>query len=102
GEKPERVDWKQGSVVVPPDQWFHQHFNSGAAPARYLALRWNNWRYPFVKMVEGSRRESIKKGGTQLEYEDEDPKIHQQFEDALAEAGAQCRMGQAHPYCTQK
>lgn len=52
-------------------------------------------------MVEGSRRESIKKGGTQLEYEDEDPKIHKQFEAALAQAGAKCGMGGAHPYCTQ-
>ena len=101
-EEMTRVEWGPGSLIVPPQLWLHQHFNAGAERARYLALRWNNWRYPFVKMVEGSRRESIKKGGTQLEYEDENPKIHKQFEAALAAAGAQCRMGQAHPYCTQK
>jgi hypothetical protein len=96
-----RVEWGPGSLIVPPQLWLHQHFNAGAKQARYLALRWNNWRYPFVKMVEGSRRESIKKGGTQLEYEDEDPKIHRQFEQALAEAGAKCMMGKVHPCCTQ-
>lgn len=97
-----RVDWQPGSVVVPPQLWLHQHFNSSAERARYLALRWNNWRYPFVRMVEGSRHTSMKEGGTQLEYEDEDPKIHQEFEAAMARAGAACRMGGGHPFCTQK
>ena len=86
--------WGPGSLIVPPELWLHMHLNFGAEPARYLALRWNNWHFPFVRMVEGSRRESIKLGGTQLEYEDEDPKIHAEFEAALFEAGATCRMGE--------
>jgi len=97
-----RVEWGPGSLIVPPELWLHQHQNLGAEPARYLALRWNNWHYPFVRMVEGSRRQSIKEGGTQLEYEDEDPKIHEEFEAALAKAGASCRMGKVHPLCTQR
>jgi len=97
-----RVDWKPGSLVVPPQLWFHNHFNCGAEPVRYLALRWNNWHYPFFKMVEGSRRQSVKEGGTQLEYEDEDPAIHEEFESSLAKVGAVCRMGDFHPFCTQK
>ncbi len=102
GER-QRVDWKPGSVVVPPNQWFHQHFNSGAEPARYLALRWNNWRFRFMRMTEGdgSTYTSVKLGGGQIEFEDEDPEIHRDFEAALARAGAACRMGNFQPFCTQ-
>jgi quercetin dioxygenase-like cupin family protein len=104
GQEKRRVDWRRGSVVVPPNQWFHQHFNSGAQPARYLALRWNNWRFRFFRMTdgEGSTYTSIKKGGGQIEFEDEDPTIHQEFEEAMKKVGAQCRMGSYHPGCTQK
>jgi gentisate 1,2-dioxygenase len=97
-----RVDWGPGSLIVPPELWLHQHQNLGTERARYLALRWNNWHFPFVRMVEGSRRQSIKEGGTQLEYEDEDPKIHKEFEAALFKSGAICRMGATHPFCTHK
>ena len=104
GQEKRRVDWRAGSVVVPPNQWFHQHFNSGAQPARYLALRWNNWRFRFFRMTDGdgSTYTSIKKGGGQIEFEDEDPAIHREFEDAMKKVGAQCRMGSYHPGCTQK
>ena len=104
GQEKRRVDWKPGSVVVPPNQWFHQHFNSGAKPARYLALRWNNWRFRFFRMTDGdgATYTSVKKGGGQIEFEDEDPAIHREFEAAMKQVGAQCHMGSYHPGCTQK
>ncbi len=46
--------------------------------------------------------EDVKKGGSQIEYDDEEPKIHQEFEEAVAKAGAICRMGAYHPFCTHK
>lgn len=104
GQSMQRVDWKPGSVVVPPDQWFHQHLNSGAKPARYLALRWGSWRFRFMRMQdgEGATYTSVKQGGGQIEFEDEDPQIHRDFEAAMVKVGARCNMGAYHPGCTYK
>jgi len=96
GKESERkkVDWKVGSVLVPPDMWFHQHFNSGAGPAKYLAIRWGSRKYPLFKNVgQGGKVDvSVKQGGNQIEYEDEDPFIRRLFEEELAKNGATCLM----------
>lgn len=97
-----KVDWKPGSIVVPPCDWFHQHFNSGAEPARYLALRWGSNRYRFSQGGEdnvGSAETSEKDGGAQIEYADENPEIHRIFEAELKRSGAVCHMKSMVPNC---
>jgi hypothetical protein len=42
---------------------------------------------------------SIKEGGWQIEYHDEDHDIHQIFEKDLAKHGAPCRMKAFVPWC---
>jgi oxalate decarboxylase/phosphoglucose isomerase-like protein (cupin superfamily) len=86
GEKRMRINWKPGSVVVPPEGWFHQHFNPGAVPARYLALKMLSRRY---KLVPGKIKSdvSVKQGGMQIEYEDEDAEIRRIFEEECARNG---------------
>ncbi len=103
GQEPTRVSWKPNSVVVPPANWLHQHFNTGSEPARYLALKFTGRRYFVLKdfAVGGDRADvSIKLGGVQLEYEDEDPAVHATFEAELARNGAKCRMRGQVPWCT--
>jgi mannose-6-phosphate isomerase-like protein (cupin superfamily) len=93
-----RIDWKHGTVFAPPDQMFHQHFNTGANPARYLATAYGSLRYPFTeskrKSLFGGVSTSVKEGGAQIEYEDQSPRIHQMFEEATKENGVVVKMSQ--------
>jgi hypothetical protein len=92
GDDLKRYNWRAGSLLVPPERWFHQHFNVGAEPARYLALKpFSSRKFPGLRKQWGTS-ESVKTGGDQIEYEDEDPRIRQMFEDELAQRGVQCQM----------
>ncbi|MBI2756855.1 MAG: ethanolamine ammonia lyase-activating protein [Chloroflexi bacterium] len=99
-----RCDWRPGAVVVPPEDWMHQHFNTGNKPARYLALRMHGKQ--FIQPANRGGEEAVftsgKEGGWQVEYEDEDPSIHTMFEAEMAKHGATCRMGALVPWCTSK
>ena len=102
-DRMERVDWKVGSMVVPPTNWFHQHFNGGTEPARYLALRWGSQKHGFSlgSAGEGEADVSVKLGGAQIEYEDEDPIVHDMFAETLAQAGGESQMGEFIPRLQQ-
>ena len=45
---------------------------------------------------------SVKEGGLQVEYEDEDPAIHRTFLDELAKSGAECGMCDYYANCPKK
>ncbi len=97
-----KCDWQVGSmVIVPNDNCYHQHFNSGTTRARYLALRPGDMglNAPKGGAKEGADR-SLKEGGWQIEYEDEDREIHGIFEKEIAVNGATCRMKAFVPWCT--
>ena len=93
-----RFDWRHGSVFTPTDMLFHQHFNTSAEPARYLAIAFGGMRYPTTsdkrKTFEGMDR-SVKEGGRQIEYADEDPRIRRLFEGELRRGGVRSGMDEA-------
>jgi uncharacterized RmlC-like cupin family protein len=99
-ETRQHCDWRPGAVIVPPENWFHEHFNTGSEPARYLALRFTGLHYKQRGAFQGGAADvSVKLGGAQIEYEDEDPAIHELFERELASHGAVCRMKGLVPWC---
>ncbi|HZT06838.1 MAG TPA: cupin domain-containing protein [Chloroflexota bacterium] len=80
GEEQVLVPWHEASMFVPPDRWFHQHFNVGAEPARYLAL------HPMRQFIgHGEQVEDLARD--QIEYTAEAPWIRQHFEEELAKRG---------------
>src|SRR5207249_3927858 len=69
-----KVDWKEGSVFSPRESEYHQHFNTGPSPARYLAYTFGSMVVTNTKAQNGAEV-SEREGGWQIEYEDEDPAI---------------------------
>jgi hypothetical protein len=80
---------------VPPNMWFHQHFNSGTSPARYLAFKHEGVA---IRNVQGVPRAWISRrlGGDQIDYADEMASIRKMFADELAKHGLAPRMDQAY------
>ena len=78
GDEPRKVDWKDGSVMSPGEQEYHQHFNTGPTPARYLAFRLGNLD---VRHFQELPRH-------QIEYEDEAPEVYDLYVRECAAQGA--------------
>jgi hypothetical protein len=100
GDEVVEFKWKEGGLYCPPGGWFHQHFNTSSGPARHIALRYSGRIYPTGLMLAAKRHEdgtttSIKKGGTMIEYADEDPAIRARFESELGKRGFASGMPQA-------
>lgn len=86
-DKVEIDEWKEGTLVIPPLQWYHQHFNSGKSPARFVKLGgWNNDLYPFsTTLVSDPKR-------VEIDYPDEDPKVRKIFVERLSSTGTPLKM----------
>ncbi|MGH7930861.1 MAG: cupin domain-containing protein, partial [Candidatus Binatia bacterium] len=74
------VPWHEASCFVPPNKWFHQHFNAGGEPARYLALHPPMQFHGHAEKVEDRAKD-------QIEYVNEDKWVREKFESELAKRG---------------
>lgn len=95
GAEPKRYDWKPGAMVVPPNMWWHQHFNTGTTPARYLAFKYEGVA---IRNEQGVPKAwiSTRIGGDQIDYADETREVRSMFEDALAANGLTSKMNPAY------
>ena len=90
GKEKYRIDWKAGTVYVPPNYWFHQHFNPHAEPARYLALTFPGHlvgRPLAGRTKHVSSAVDQREPGDQIEYPNEEPWVMEQFVEECAKSG---------------
>ena len=94
GQPKMKFNWQRGSLIVPGRMQFHQHFNTGKQPAKYLALRWGSQKFPTGKhFSEGENWWfSTKQGGNQIEYEDEDLEVTQMYAQELTQKGIKLKL----------
>jgi mannose-6-phosphate isomerase-like protein (cupin superfamily) len=89
----EDIPWHPGTMLVPPGMWWHQHFNTGPTPARYLAIRWGSTKWKVTRYLDHQGIDkSAKAGGNQIEYADQDPRIHRLFVDRCRANGVDVKM----------
>jgi hypothetical protein len=75
--------------------WFHQHFNTGTEPGRYLAFK---HEAVSLRNAQGVPKAWISRrvGGDQIDYADESPIVRETFRKALAETGQEPEMDGAY------
>jgi hypothetical protein len=74
--------WSEGTIFVPPQMWYHQHFNTGTGEARYLALG------PQRAQFQGTAYSH------QIEYPYEEDWIRDRFKQEIAKNGMESLMPQ--------
>src|SRR6266702_7409935 len=95
GDEPRYYKWEVGTMIVPPNMWLHQHFNTGTTPARYLAFKHEGVA---IRNSQGVPKAWISKrlGGDQIDYSDENPDTRKEFERELAKHGLKSAMDKAY------
>lgn len=92
-----KINWKKNTVFAVVDKWFHQHFSTGKEPGRIMSFSAErSVKYEGIRPIQ-PRAKSIKRGGTQIEYEDEDPEIRRLFKEELAKTGLPWQMSKFFP-----
>lgn len=77
-----RIDFHEGTIYAPPTGWWHQHFNTGKGPARYVPSG-PGMSTPIMADGRALVYQSVRVGGHQIDYDLEDPHIRPLYEEAL-------------------
>ena len=87
GDQVHRTNWESGVLFVPPTNWYHQHFNNGKEPARFIRLG-----SPPGTESHPIGAEGLKSGNTQLSFKDEDPYVRELLAQEMAAQGGEIAM----------
>jgi mannose-6-phosphate isomerase-like protein (cupin superfamily) len=89
-----RTDWRHGIVYAPPGLAFHQHFNAGAEPARYLEVQLGSLHHPMLRSRRAAYGDTTvyAAGNATIAYAAQDPRVHKTWLDAIAGKGVTPRL----------
>jgi mannose-6-phosphate isomerase-like protein (cupin superfamily) len=87
GDQVHRTNWESGVLFVPPTNWYHQHFNNGTEPARFIRLG-----SPPGTESHPIGAEGLKSGNIQLSFKEEDPYVRELLEQEMAAQGGKIAM----------
>ncbi|MGH3026842.1 MAG: cupin domain-containing protein, partial [Gaiellaceae bacterium] len=80
GQEPQRYDFSEGSIICPPAGTWHQHYNTGDEPCRFVALHAST----AVQREQG--------GIDQIDFEHEDAALRKMYEEECAKHGVSVAM----------
>jgi hypothetical protein len=96
GEMVVRADFRKNSIYSPGTRWYHTHLNTSDGNVREVALRYGSckWAVGFHRAASnaGGPHASIRKGGTVIDFDLEDPQIRKDFKAELVAKGVPYRM----------
>src|SRR5262249_35095028 len=64
-----KEDWRPGTMLVPPEGWWHQHCVVSQQPGIHLGLRFGS-RTNSLTRVNVSSLKNTREGGSQMDFED--------------------------------
>jgi len=76
--------WGPGTMIVPPNWWWHQHCVIGKEPAEHLALKLSS-RTNKVDRSTFDTLKSTRRGGNQMNYEDTPPALMEELKQIFVE-----------------
>ncbi len=89
-----RVDWRRGTVFAPVGLSFHQHFNIGAGPARFLRVEFGSAVFPILRPRKRAYGDTsvYASGNAVVDHARESPDARRDWLEALRKAGVASRM----------
>lgn len=81
-----RTAWHHGIVSVAPGMHFRQHFNAGAAPARYLDVQFGSQQQPMFRHRRAAYGDTsvYAAGNATIPFPEQDPRIHKMWLEAMS------------------
>jgi mannose-6-phosphate isomerase-like protein (cupin superfamily) len=89
-----RTDWRHGVVTAIPGMAFQQHFNAGAAPARYLDVQLGSQQQPIFRHRRAAYGDTkvYAAGSATIPFAGQDPRIHAEWLETIAGKGVTPKM----------